>query len=146
MQAMRNDSEAIVEGFYAAWRIGDVAAAMAYCHDDIRVTLHYHDYALPFSGHSIGSVEARRRLEQVASSWEFLDFKHQVTSVEATRVRTTSPFTMRHRGTGMILSGTFRHVWTLHAGRIIGFDGYTDIAMLKSFLRMIGLPAAAQQP
>lgn len=139
---MKDDAETVVEAFHAAWIIGDVEAAMAYCHADIRVTLHYRDRALPFAGETVGWEPARRRLYQTAQAWEFLDMRQTHTTVTPTVVRSWVPFVMRHRATRAVLEGTFRHVWTLRDGKIIGFDGYADIALLKSFLRLIGLPAA----
>jgi hypothetical protein len=69
-----------------------------------------------------------------------------VRSVEATRVRTTTPFRMRHRRIGLMLTRSFRHAWSLHVGRIIGCDHDAGMAMLQSFSRTIGLPATTQQP
>ncbi|MEQ1647760.1 MAG: hypothetical protein ABL898_04160 [Hyphomicrobiaceae bacterium] len=139
---MKEDAETIVEAFHAAWIIGDVETAMAYCHADIRVSLHYRDHALPFAGETVGWEPARRRLYQTAQAWEFLDMRQILTSVTPTVVRSLVPFVMRHKATRAVFEGTFRHVWTLQDCKVIGFDGYVDIALLKSFLRMIGLPAA----
>lgn len=140
---MKEDAETVVDAFHAAWIIGDVETAMSYCHADIRVTLHYRDHALPFAGETVGWEPARRRLYQTVQAWEFLEMRQTHTSVTPTEVRSWVPFVMRHRATRASFEGTFRHVWTLQDGKIIGFDGFLDIALLKSFLRLIGLPAAS---
>lgn len=63
--------------------------------------------------------------------------------VDSDLVRCSCPFLFRRVRTGALLEGTLRHVFTLRDGRISKFEAFLDIALLKSFMRLVGLSAGA---
>jgi ketosteroid isomerase-like protein len=135
--------EEIVEAYYRSHVLGDIAASLAYLHDDVRIAQHFNDPALPFSGETLGKPAAETRLRMILADWHFIEVTPTYTAVGSDEVRSLCPFVVMHRRTGETFEGTFRHVWKFCDGRIIALDEFIDVARLKSFLRLLGLPAEA---
>lgn len=139
---VKNDAETIVDAFYAAWRARDTEAGLSYFTDDIHVVFHFGP-ALLFSGESRGKAAAREKMSQSEADWEFLQLRPVYRHVSPDLVRCSCPFIFRHVRTGALMEGTLRHVFTLRDSRISKFEAFVDIALVKSFLRMIGLRTAS---
>jgi ketosteroid isomerase-like protein len=135
-----NDPIGVVDAFHAAVLASDAETAMAYLHQDVRVTMHFRDYALPYVGHSVGWDAARTRLVQVIQEWKYLEMRQTLTLDGPDVVRQMCPTVMQHRRSGAVLEASFRNIFRMKDGKIIALDGYADVELLKSFLRMIGLP------
>lgn len=137
---MQNGPEAIVEAFYAAWILRDLEAVLAYLSDDFRLSQHFSDPMLPFTGETVGKAAAGARLKMILDEWQFLKFEPTLTVSDGTSVRTTCAIALKHLQTGEIFEGTFRHVWEVRDGKLASVDEYLDVDRLRSFLRLLGLP------
>jgi ketosteroid isomerase-like protein len=137
---VRSDPEGVIVGFYQAWLLRDVAAAMAYCHPDIRFAQHFTDPELPFTGETIGVKALEARVNQVFTEWVFLDGKLLNLDVDGESARSQCPFRARHIATGEVFDGTFRYRWMVRNGQITEIDEFTDIARLKAFLQLLKGP------
>lgn len=135
------DARLVVERYVAAWRRGDLVACIGFCDPLIRVTQHYHDAALPFTGESVGTAAFAMRMAKMYSEWAMLDAEFGSFAVDGPIVHSTLRFVTRHVDSGETFDGTMRHVWQVADGRIVALDEYIDVSRLKAFLRLAGLPA-----
>jgi ketosteroid isomerase-like protein len=137
---MRCDAEGIVVGLYAAWRIQDVAATLAFCHDDIRYTVHQPAGITGIGAKIVGKVALRSYLTAVCAAWEFQDFQSKLSVIEHCPIRSTIrelvKFRVCHRQSGLPLEGHKRHVWRVDSSRVMSCDEYQDAPQLDAFLRM----------
>lgn len=138
---MQNGPEAIVDAFYAAWILRDIETVAAYFSDNFRLSQHFSDPMLPFTGETIGKAAALARLQMILGEWRFLKFEPTLTVADGTSVRTTCPFILQHLRTGEIFDGSFRHIWRVSDGKLASVDEYLDVDRLRAFLRLLGLPA-----
>ena len=133
---MRQDAEAVVEGIYAAWRLQDIDATLAYCSEDMRYTVHQPEGITGLGGVMIGKAAIRCYLTAIAASWEFAHLAPASVTVQGDVVRGLVRYNSVHRRTGLPLAGTKRHVWQVENGRIIACDEYQDAVRIKAFLEM----------
>jgi ketosteroid isomerase-like protein len=137
---MRCDSEGIVVGLYAAWRIQDVAATLAFCHPDIRYTVHQPPGITGIGAKIVGKAALQSYLNAICAAWEFKDFQSKLTTTEQSPVRATIRefvrFRVCHRQSGLLLEGHKRHVWRVDSSRVMSCDEYQDAPQLDAFLRM----------
>jgi ketosteroid isomerase-like protein len=136
-EGCHNDPLIIVEGFEAAVMQRDVDLAMSYFHPDVLVNIRYHDLALPFVGSTKGVDMARARLTMVFRDWTFLERNATLKQVDPETVRSHVNCVIRHNRTRATFHFTFREVWKIEGGRIKSCDQWSDIHLIKSFLRMI---------
>lgn len=133
---MRNDAEAVVEGLYAAWRLQDVEATLAYCADDFRYTVHQPEGITGLGGKMRGKDQVREYLHALCQRWQFEQLAPVALTVRGDVVRGLTRFRSVHRRTGLVYAGRKRHVWRVKAGRIVKIDEYQDAVELKAFLAM----------
>ncbi|MEQ1647761.1 MAG: nuclear transport factor 2 family protein [Hyphomicrobiaceae bacterium] len=139
---MKSDAETLVDAFYAAWRARDIETSMYYFADDVHIVFHFGNSVI-FSGESRGKAAAREKLEKSGDGWQFVELKQTYNHVEPNLVRCRCPFVIRHVRSGATLEGTLRHIFSLRDGQIAKFEAFIDVAMLKTFMRLIGLRRAA---
>lgn len=138
---MLSDSVAIVDQFYKAWFEADMPA-MAVCLDEhIRLSQHFADPALPFTGETHGRGAFMIRIAKINAEWCFLKAIPVKNYVDQETVRTSVEVEIRHLQSGETFEGTLRHIWRVRDGLITECDEYIDVARLKAFLRLLGLPA-----
>lgn len=137
---METSLESVVNGFYAAWILRDVPALLAYLSDDVKLTQHFEDPALPFAGATVGKRALKARIEMIFNDWVFDHAKPINIPVDHETMRTRCPCVIRHIATGQSFDGSLRHVWVVREGRIVQIDEYLDISRLKAFLRLLGGP------
>lgn len=133
---MRNDAEAVIEGLFAAWRMQDIEATLAYCADDMVYEVHQPDGITGLGGVMIGRAQIRSYLEAVCARWEFLELAPVSLFVQDDCVRGQTQFRSLHRRTGLPLAGTKRHVWRVAGSRVARCDEYQDAVQLKAFLAL----------
>ncbi len=133
---MRNDAEAVVEGFYAAWRLQDIDATLGYCAYDFHYTVHQPEGVKGLGGHMVGKAAVRPYLVAVCGIWEFIYLAPVSLSVNGNKVRGLTRFHSVHRRTGLPLTGTKRHVWQVENGLITSVEEYHDAGQIKAFLAM----------
>lgn len=137
----QNDPEAVVAAFYTAWLARDVPAMLAYIANDMQLSQHFEDLALPFPGTTSGKDAFKARIEMIFADWSFDEARPKTLLADELTVRASCPFVLRHIATGETFEGTLRHVWRVREDRIFQCDEYLDVARLKAFLRLLGLPA-----
>ena len=131
----------VLEAFYDVWFRRDVIAVMAMISPVFRMTQHFDDPALPFTGTSVGRAAFQHRLEQIYADWRFLTAKKKYLQVDGERVRTNVTFDVQHLATGEVFDGTLRHFWVVRDGQLLHLDEHIDVERLKAFLRLLGLPS-----
>lgn len=137
---MKSDAETLVDAFYASWRARDIETSLHYFDDDVHIVFHFGSSVI-FSGESRGKAAAREKLEKSGDGWQFVELKQTYSHVEPDLVRCSCPFVIRHVRSGTNLEGTLRHVFSLRDGRITKFEAFIDVALLKTFMRLIGVRA-----
>lgn len=142
----QNDPEAVVAAFYTAWLARDVPVMLAYLSDDVRLSQHFEDAALPFPGATTGKAAFKARMDMILADWCFDEARPKTSLADPSTVRSSVPFLLRHIATGETFEGTLRHVWGVRDDRIFQCDEYLDIARLKAFLRLLGLPEPPADP
>jgi ketosteroid isomerase-like protein len=133
---MRVGPEAIVSGLYAAWRLQDVCATLAYCTDDIRYTVHQPLHITGVGANIIGKAAVTSYLNAVCAVWEFLEMTPELRTIEGNVLREQVRFRAGHRLSGMILEGRKRHVWVVDETRVVSCDEYQDAEKIDAFLRL----------
>lgn len=133
---MRSDPEAVVEGLYAALRLTDVEATLAYCADHMVYVLHGPSGRSRYGGEIVGKAAVRSYLNAVVKAWEFLLIEPGPFRVEGGVIREVTRFRSRFRVTGDILESQKRHVWMVEKGMVTRCDEYQDAKLMKAFLEM----------
>ena len=129
------NARAIVDAMHAAWSNGDVAATLRHFDDDV---VYWCNAGGP-----------RQRPLIIAGKPVFRDFLEAISAVsdsicvtEYFRLtndvgRAKIAASIRHKQTGLTLTGSFRQVVTFHERKIVRLDEYHDAAMMVAFWRII---------
>lgn len=133
---MRSDAGSTIHGLYAAWRIADVEAVLAYCTDDIRYAVHSADGRYDFGVATIGKQDVRAYLSAICASWEFLRIEPGPLTIADGIVREYAYFRSRHRKSGLVLEGGRRHIWVLRDNKVASCSEYQDVGALMAFLQL----------
>lgn len=133
---MRADAGSNIHGLYAAWRIGDIGAVLAYCTDDIRYAVHSADGRYDLSVAAIGKADVRAYLTAVCASWEFVQIEPGPLTIADGIVREYSRFRSRHRKSGLVLEGGRRHVWVMRDNLVASCSEYQDFGTLRAFMQL----------
>ncbi len=80
------------------------------------------------------------RIAKINADWCFLKAIPNHNYIDQDTVRTSVEVEIRHLESGETFEGTLRHVWRVRNGLITELDEYVDVARLKAFLRLLGLP------
>ncbi len=127
----------VVDEFYAAWKLRDVAGVLAVLSPVVRFTQHFDDPALPFTGTSIGIAGFEKRLRQIFKDWQFLSATVTHQHILDDSVRTHCGFEIQHQATGRCFTGTLRHYWVVRDGAITQIDEYLAALDLMSFVTLL---------
>lgn len=133
---MRCDPESVVSGLYAAWRLQDLEATLAYFHDDLRFTSHEPDGIRGLGGNMLGKAAFRSYLIAVRNAWEFVIIRPSPFVIDGEILREHTRFSAIHRRTGLPLESSKRHVWRVRDGRVAECDEYQDAVKIDAFRRM----------
>lgn len=139
---MAEDIEAVLHRWAAAMFAGDLDGVCKVSHPDIRLAIHVEDVPVPFVGQTHGLDAARKRTEQIFSSWRFLPGDFKVITIEGNSARARMAATLVHRWTGFSIDVKVRQQFQLEGGLIRSYDGYSDAPRMAAFMRMIGLAPA----
>lgn len=127
----------VIAQFNAAWKAGDIEAALAHVADDAVYELHVSDDVLPFGGISIGRAAIEETLRRMRADWEYILYRPLAPAADDNIVRFQVEFMYRHRESGEILSGRFRLVMRVEDGLIKRADEYHDRAKVEAFMRLV---------
>lgn len=134
----------ILDATHAAWSKGDLQAMSCWFVDDITywsntgspdgspLVIHGKFGLLAMLQPILNAVES-------VSVTEHFQYSHGIgrAHVEAY---------IRHRQTGLVLSGTYRQIVTYRAGKILRLDEYHDAAKMAAFWRLVTSEASAVEP
>jgi uncharacterized protein len=141
---VRSDPETTVEAAYAAWRVRDLEALVAYMSDDIILHIHVPDAAGPFAGEVSGKPAVTQRLSLILDDFEFLTFLPKAPIIDGEFVRALVEFHGRHKASGEEIQCTMRHVWRVQNGTVTRVDEYHDGEMVRAFMMLAQARAQTQ--
>jgi ketosteroid isomerase-like protein len=131
------DPRPVVEAMYAAWRKRNIPGVLAACNDIVRVSQHYSDPKLPFTGTTVGKFAYEQRLNMIFKDWRFERGDHTFTYHDAVNARTQVDVAIRHIESRQLFDGYFRHIFVVRHGLITQIEEYVDLPCLQAFLRLI---------
>lgn len=144
---MASENVELIDRFYRTWFDRDHDAMAATLSPLVRLTQHFADPALSFTGTSIGKTAFRARLEAIFRDWIFDRAEPRHDRIDGNHIRTNCSFELRHIASGEVFDGTFRHDWRIDGGLITHIDEQIDVARLKAFLRLLEATApGSDQP
>lgn len=133
----------VVDGTHAAWRAGDVERVLSYYTDD----LIYWCNAGSIEGQPF-SVEGKPGFRTflysivgVTESGSVTEYFHFDNGIGRTSVECY----LRHRRTGLVLSGTFRQLVHFRGRKIARLEEYHDAAKMGAFWRLVTCEQTAVQ-
>lgn len=132
--AVRSDPEAVIEGLYAALRLADVEATLAYCADHMVYVVHVPSGRSISGGEIAGKGAIRSYLNAVVAAWEFLLIEPGPMQVEGGVVREVTSFRARLRARGDVLDSQKRHVWLVENGHVTRCEEFQDAKLMEAFL------------
>jgi ketosteroid isomerase-like protein len=138
-------ARAILDAVHAAWSEADMDAMLRHYADDLVYWLNVGD---PAGGplKIVGKAGLRDFLVGIATVVE------SVSVVEYFRVaddgvgRSQIAAYVKHKVTGLALSGTYRQVITFRDGKIVRLEEYHDAAKMAAFWRLIADESRAREP
>jgi ketosteroid isomerase-like protein len=139
-----HDAREILDATHAAWSKGDVKAMSAWFVDDMT----YWSNTGAQDGSPLvihGKVAHAAMLQTFAnvaesvSVTEHFQFSHGIGRAQVEAY-------IRHKQTGLVLSGTFRQIVTYRGDKILRLDEYHDAAKMAAFWRLVTSEASAEEP
>lgn len=127
----------VVANFNAVWDAGDIEGALAFIADDAEYELHVSEDVLPFGGASVGRTTIAATLTRMRADWDYILYRPFALAADGNIVRFQVEFMYRHRDSGEILSGRFRHVMRVGNGLIRRVDEFHDRAKVEAFMRLV---------
>lgn len=132
----------VLDGYYAALKVGDVAALRAVVAEDVVVTYHGRPGLLPWTGVWRGFDAYREFIGRVGAALEILEVTPATRIVDGARVIVLLDGRWRARATGREVSARVVNIFTLRDGRVAAYEVFHDTAALWEALSGHDLPAA----
>lgn len=128
-------AETILEAFHAAWSQGDVSRMLWWCHPEIT-------YFMNTGAADGGPMRLHGKSEMQAFLGQILRAATSMTvplsfSYRDGVGRAQIEAFVQHRGTGNVLSGTYRQVIFFDDFKIVALEEFHDAAKLKVFWEMV---------
>ena len=123
----------IIRGLYAAFANGDVPGVVGALAGDIRWT---EAEGFPYGGTYVGpDAVVDNVFARLGSEWDgFTAIPHSFVA-EGETVVALGDYGGTYKATGKSFTAPFAHVWTVHDGKIVRFQQYTDTALVQAALR-----------
>ena len=123
----------IIRGLYAAFANGDVPGVVGALAGDIRWT---EAEGFPYGGTYVGpGAVVDNVFARLGSEWDgFTAIPHSFVA-EGETVVALGDYGGTYKATGKSFTAPFAHVWTVHDGKIVRFQQYTDTALVQAALR-----------
>lgn len=132
---------AVVAGFNSAWAAGDIETALGFVAEHAIYELHISGDVLPFGGVTAGRDNIAAVLRKIRADFEYILYRPFALVADGDTVHFQVEFMYRHRESGEVLSGRFRHVMRVRNGLLERTDEYHDRGKVEAFLRLIGAKA-----
>ena len=142
---MTDDPAPALEGIWAAWRVGNKAATLAWLADDAMYAQHIPADVVPSGGMAIGKRAVSDRLQTLLDLFETIDYDGTVTGVDGPTARGQVAFRFRHRVTGHEIEATMRMIIKVRNGLIVTLDEFHDVERIRAFMALIAYDAAPEQ-
>ena len=123
----------IIRGLYTAFANGDVPGVVGALAGDIRWT---EAEGFPYGGTYVGpGAVVDNVFARLGSEWDgFTAIPHSFVA-EGETVVALGDYGGTYKATGKSFTAPFAHVWTVHDGKIVRFQQYTDTALVQAALR-----------
>ena len=123
----------VVQDAYAAFGRGDIPALLGYMADDV----HWQPVIgaarhVPFSGERQGKASVAEFFRLVAESEDFQQFEPREFVAQGDKVVAIGHYRAVTKSTGKGFGSDFVMVFTLHAGKIVAFQEFTDSAGINA--------------
>jgi ketosteroid isomerase-like protein len=129
-------AEETVRACLAAWAERDIDKTVSFFAEDMRFSLHVEEGHLDLAGTAVGRALVRERLQHLLNTFDFLAYVVDSAKADGPLVRTAILYFYRHKASGLMIDGRYRHVWRVENGVIQSCDEYHDAAALKAFLEL----------
>jgi ketosteroid isomerase-like protein len=137
IKMIRPDPRSVVNVMYAALLARNVPDVLAVCDNIVRISQHYSDPKLPFTGTTVGHAAYAARLALIFADWTFERGDHTFTYSDAVNVRSRVDVAIRHKASQRLFEGHFRHIFVVRNGLITQLEEYVDLPRLQAFLRLL---------
>ena len=144
MSLNAHNAREILDATHAAFSKGDLDAMSSWFVDDMTYwsntgsqdgsPLVIHGRAAHFA-----MVKSIASVAEAVSVTEHFQFSHGIGRAQVEAY-------IRHRQTGLVLSGTFRQIVTYRGNKILRLDEYHDAAKMAAFWRLVTSEANAEEP
>ena len=139
-----HNAREILDATHAAWSKGDVGAMSAWFVDDLTYWSNTGSQdGSPLVIHGkvglFGMLQPILNAVESVSVTEHFQFSHGIGRAQVEAY-------IRHRQTGLVLSGTYRQIVTYRGGKILRLDEYHDAAKMAAFWRLVTSEVSAAEP
>jgi hypothetical protein len=132
---MSGSNVELVQGIYAAFGRGDIAAIIAALDPDIDWETIGPSAGYPVFGPRKGIGAVKEFFQQVAENEEFSEFAPQDFSQSGDKVIVLGRYTMKLKKTGKLVSCSWAHIFTVRNGKVTTFREHTDTAQFVAAYR-----------
>jgi len=123
----------IIRDIYSAFAKGDVPAVLSAFSTDIHWT---EAEGFPYGGIYIGPDAVLSNVfMKLGTEWDGFRAVPHAFVTEGDTVVALGDYGGTYKATGKSFSAPFAHVWTLHDGKILRFQQYTDTAVVQAAVR-----------
>jgi uncharacterized protein len=126
-----HDNLAIVQGIYAAFGRGDIAAIVARLDDDVRWRVNG-PARIPYAGEVRGPHAVGGWFATLGGAAEIARFEPRTYIADRDHVVVLGSEDGRARTTSRGWTTAWAHVWTLRDGRVTGFEEFCDSAAVAA--------------
>jgi ketosteroid isomerase-like protein len=129
---MQTDLE-VVRGMYSAFARGDIAAVMAALAADI---LWVEAKGFPTAGaYTTPDDVLHKVFVRLGSEWDGFSATPREYVCDGSSVVAIGQYSGTCKATGKAFTAPFAHVWKLRGGAVVGFEQFTDTAVVQRAMR-----------
>ena len=121
----------IVQGAYASFQRGDIAAVLASCSEDVQWFLPGDPGIVPVSGLRNGVSGVAEFFSTLAATQDAEQFEPREFVAQGDTVIALGEYRWRVKKTGRSFGSQFAHVFTVRDNKVVGFREYYDTAAAR---------------
>ena len=125
----------LVQGLYAAFQRGDIAAIIAALTPDVAWHSHGRPEDYPTLGMRRGPQDVQKFFSTVAENQTATDFSPREYYTDNDKVIVRGHYAWILRKTAKAVSADWVHIFTIKGGKVTTFDEFTDTAQFAGALR-----------
>jgi ketosteroid isomerase-like protein len=127
----------VVEARWAARLCGDIASQIELVDEDLDYSCNLPAEIFPFAGQFEGWPAFHDRLIQLRTQYSVPVYRPFLLSVNGEEVRGRIEYRLRHRATGLEITGSARQIAHVRAGKIVRLEEYQDVERFRVFSELI---------